>query len=83
MASFSTISPATNTVVGPGNLIFDGPAGCPGDCDESGNVDFADLVAMLFRFGGTDAPCDADESGSIDFSDLVATLLAFGPCPLD
>ena len=58
------------------------PPFCAGDCDESGSVDFTDLVAMLFEFGSADAgQCDTDESGSVDFADLVAALFVFGECP--
>jgi len=56
---------------------------CFGDCDQSGTVDFNDLVSMLFEFGtpGGNAECDADESGTVDFNDLVTALFVFGPCP--
>ena len=56
---------------------------CSGDCNSSGSVDFADLVAMLFEFGtaGSNVNCDADASGGVDFADLVTALFAFGPCP--
>ena len=54
---------------------------CPGDCDGSGSVDFADLVSILFEFGGASGPCDADNSGEINFADLVSALFLFGPCP--
>ena len=56
---------------------------CPGDCDGSGEVAFADLVSQLFAFGPVDdgSECDTDGSGNVDFSDLIATLFAFGPCP--
>ncbi len=39
----------------PAYLVFQGDAGmnCPGDADESGTVNFGDLVATLFLFG----PC--------------------------
>lgn len=53
---------------------------CPGDCDDSGEVDFNDLVAILFEFGESNQACDTDASGAIDFNDLVATLFLFGPC---
>ncbi|CAE7640657.1 unnamed protein product [Symbiodinium necroappetens] len=56
-------------------------ARCPGDCDESGTIDFGDLIAMLFEFGESDAlACDTDASGVVDFHDLVAALFLFGPC---
>jgi len=56
---------------------------CAGDCDDSGAVDFNDLVAMLFEFGGApvNEACDADASGGVDFNDLVSALFLFGPCP--
>lgn len=55
---------------------------CPGDCDGNGIVDFSDLTAMLFAFGGQDpvAGCDADGSGIVDFNDLTSALFLFGPC---
>ena len=56
---------------------------CLGDCDNSGTVDFQDLVAMLFEFGNPtpSAECNADGMGGVNFQDLVATLFLFGPCP--
>jgi len=80
-AFFSTISPSDNTIVGPGTVIPAGTGICAGDCDDSGTVDFNDLVSMLFEFGNTDSgACDADGSGTIDFNDLVTALFVFGPC---
>ncbi len=61
---------------------FNEPTVCLGDCDQSGTVDFNDLVSMLFLFGTDPGDgCDADESANVDFNDLVATLFLFGPCP--
>ena len=78
----SSISPATNTIVGPGNVQPAGLMPCVGDCNDSGDVSFDDLVAMLFEFGNdAGVGCDADDSGTVDFNDLVAALFAFGPCP--
>ena len=54
---------------------------CPGDCSGNGEVDFNDLVAMLFQFGLDTEGCDTDKSGTVDFNDLVAALFLFGPCP--
>jgi len=55
---------------------------CLGDCDNSGAVNFNDLVSMLFEFGNTaeDSACDCDESGEINFNDLVCALFVFGSC---
>jgi len=55
---------------------------CLGDCNGDGFVNFNDLVAMLFQFGGPGtAECDADSNGVVNFGDLVSTLFLFGPCP--
>lgn len=54
---------------------------CPGDCDQSNDVSFADLVCMLFEFGTSNPVADCDESGLVGFSDLVCALFLFGPCP--
>jgi len=55
---------------------------CTGDCDDSGTVDFNDLVSMLFEFGNTgDLRCNADGIGTVNFNDLVSALFLFGPCP--
>ncbi|CAE7746811.1 unnamed protein product [Symbiodinium necroappetens] len=68
-------------IVDLGAYEFQGATVCAGDCDNSGAVDFNDLVSMLFEFGNmSDARCDADSSGSVDFNDLVAALFLFGPC---
>ena len=53
---------------------------CVGDCNNSGEINFDDLVASLFRFGESDPSCDTDGNGTVDFNDLVATLFVFGPC---
>ncbi|MEQ9617525.1 MAG: c-type cytochrome, partial [Phycisphaerales bacterium] len=49
---------------------------CPGDCDDSGAVDFDDLICMLFQFqtGGSTAGADCDNSGTVDFNDLICAL---------
>lgn len=79
-SSSSAISPAQNSIVGPGAILPAGGPACPGDCDGSGAVDFSDLVAVLGAFGSDTLSCDADGSGTVNFSDLVATLGLFGPC---
>ncbi len=58
---------------------------CQGDCNGSGDVNFDDLVCMLFEFGGTriamDVDVDCDSNGIVDFDDLICALFLFGPCP--
>ena len=61
--------------------VTTGAVDCPADIDQSGGVDFADLLAVLSAWGpcpGCDA--DLDDSGAVNFSDLVAVLAAWGPC---
>lgn len=57
---------------------------CLADLDESGAVDFTDLVAMLAAWGPcpADADCRADLDGDdlVGFTDLLALLAAWGPC---
>ncbi len=80
-AFFSSINPSTNTITGPGAVVPANDSPCLGDCDDSGTVDFNDLVAMLFQFGNTDdGACNADQTGTVDFNDLVTALFLFGPC---
>ncbi|MBX3372315.1 MAG: hypothetical protein KF817_00635 [Phycisphaeraceae bacterium] len=58
------------------------PDPCTGDIDGNGEVDFADVLALLSAWG----PClgcdeDLDDNGEVDFSDLLLLLSAWGPCP--
>lgn len=53
----------------------------PGDLDRDGDVDFADLVALLAAYGSGDGG-DTDGDGDTDFTDLVNLLADFGGgCP--
>jgi T5SS/PEP-CTERM-associated repeat protein len=54
---------------------------CPADVDDSGDVGFADLLAVLATWG----PCagcaaDVDGDGTVGFLDLLMVLAAWGPC---
>jgi hypothetical protein len=54
---------------------------CPGDTNNSGAIDLADLNDILSRFGQAAPfgdPADADGSGFIDLPDLNAVLSEFG-----
>ena len=58
---------------------------CLPDLDESGEVDFGDVVCTLIEFGpcptGTACTADLDGSGTVDLGDVVMTLINFGNCP--
>lgn len=49
-----------------------------GDVNGSGCVDDADLLAILFGFGGTDRALDLDGNGVVDDADLLIVLFNFG-----
>ncbi|MEQ9617373.1 MAG: FG-GAP-like repeat-containing protein [Phycisphaerales bacterium] len=53
---------------------------CLADCDNSGVVDFNDMVCILFLFGNAGGVGDVDGSGVVDFNDLILVLFSFGPC---
>jgi serralysin len=49
-----------------------------GDIDGNGCVDDADLLTILFNFGGTDPRYDLNGDGVIDDADLLTVLFNFG-----
>ena len=53
--------------------------GCPGDFDQDGDVDTADLLYLLGAWGTPDGDMDGD--GDTDTADLLALLGAWGDCP--
>ena len=55
-------------------------ASCDEDLDESGSVDFNDLVTVLGGWGCSNCPEDINGDGITDFNDLVNLLSAYGPC---
>jgi hypothetical protein len=57
-------------------------AGCPGDLDDSGEVDAGDIGSLLTFFGTcTGCAADLDGSGEVDAGDIGALLVMFGACP--
>lgn len=55
------------------------PLPCPGDINNSGSVDAADLSILLGAWGST-GPADLDGSGSVNGADLSILLGAWGSC---
>ena len=53
---------------------------CPADIDNSGVVDFEDLLLVLDAWGNKGGPEDLDGSGFVDIGDLLVVLAAWGPC---
>ena len=66
-------------------IEFEPPPPCPGDFDDSGDVGFTDLLALLTAWGPY-KPCppfipeDIDQDCDVGFSDLLLLLAAWGPC---
>jgi hypothetical protein len=54
---------------------------CPADLDDSGAVDFGDILDILEAWGNAGGPEDLDDSGIVDFGDILVVLEAWGPCP--
>ncbi len=50
----------------------------PGDVNGDGCVDDADLLAVLFAFGGSGGPEDVNGDGVVDDADLLIVLFNFG-----
>jgi len=48
------------------------------DVDGNGCVDEADLLAVLFNFGGSDSAPDLNGDGIVDDADLLTVLFSFG-----
>jgi hypothetical protein len=46
-----------------------------------GIVDDADLLAILFAFGSSDAAVDVNSDGIVDDADLLTVLFNFGSSP--
>jgi len=61
-------------------INFGAPA-MAGDADQNGQVDFNDLVAILFEFGLSTPSADCDQSGMVDFNDLICALFNFTSIP--
>ena len=56
--------------------------GCPADLDDSGEVGFDDILAILDAWGPCpDCPEDLDGDDEVGFDDLLIVLDAWGPCP--
>jgi len=75
-----------NALVGVRNMVYDvigmlNAPPCPADIDNSGQVDFNDLLILLSQWGPcAGCPADFDNSGFVDFSDLLTLLAEWGPC---
>ena len=51
------------------------------DLDDSGDVGFGDILAILLAWGNKGGPEDLDGNGIVDFGDLLIVLGSWGPCP--
>jgi hypothetical protein len=58
-----------------------GPDPSKGDVNLDGIVDDADLLAVLFEFGSSNAAVDVNSDGIVDDADLLTVLFNFGTSP--
>lgn len=64
------------------NVTAPPPPPCPGDANNDGVVNFADVTDVLANFGGVGPAGDADHDGDVEFADVTAVLANFNvPCP--
>ena len=67
-------------------LRFECDVGFPGDIDRDGDVDVADLLALLAAWGPcphkSECPKNLDGSGTIELADLLILLPAWRPCAI-
>jgi len=65
-------------------VIIDPVNTCPGDLDDNGTVNGADLSILLAYWGkvtSKQSAADFDENGIVDGADLQLLLKDWGPCP--
>jgi subtilisin-like proprotein convertase family protein len=74
----------SDSSIGGGELLVDGPepceTSCEGDIDEDGAVAVADLLAVIDQWGGSGS-ADVNGDGVVDVTDLLAIVGNWGPCP--
>ncbi len=69
-SSSSTILPATNTIVGPGEINT--PSGCTPDTNGDGMLDPSDFTAWINAFNNQLPECDQNDDGSCTPADFTA-----------
>ena len=73
-----TLPSAFNREVTPGNLNPGDRPAVEGDANCDRCVDDADLLQVLFNFGGSDPNSDINSDGTVDDADLLTVLFNFG-----
>ncbi len=73
-----TLPPNFDSRLTPGNLNQGMRRAQAGDVNCDGCVDDADLLQVLFAFGGSDADSDVNGDGVVDDADLLIVLFNFG-----
>ena len=57
------------------------PPPCPGDLNDDGDVNAADLAVLLGAWGPNPShPADLNDDGNVNAADLAVLLGAWGPC---
>ncbi|MCP3904487.1 MAG: hypothetical protein GY715_12740 [Planctomycetes bacterium] len=54
---------------------------CPADVNDSGAVDFADILELIGNWGRCEkCAADINADGTVNFGDILAVIAAWGPC---
>lgn len=62
-------------------LRVEAAAPCLADLDDSGAVDFADVLVIIAAWGPcSGCPADLDGDGTVTFADLLLAIGSWGPC---
>ncbi len=63
-------------------VFYRAPPACGADINGNGNVDVADLLAVISNWGATGPdPADVNGDSVVNVADLLAVISNWGPCP--
>lgn len=61
--------------------VFEISTSCPGDTDNNGVVNIADLLTLIAFFGTDEPVADLDDNGIVNVADILILIANFGSCP--
>jgi hypothetical protein len=77
------LPPGLEAEVHPARVTIVAVDQCPADIDDSGDVGFADILAIIGAWGPCAGACpeDLNGNGAVDFGDILVAIGAWGACP--